>query len=116
MQERARYYCVVFLNQLALSHKEAHGGSALAKKLIDLYFTLFKMLVEGNIGRAAEVKKVQAGLHHTAGNLHPCTYVVCYTLAQTPQPLMLVMFTFELCITSCHVWHARGGVLTTFFC
>ncbi|MEW5300806.1 MAG: hypothetical protein WDW36_003711 [Sanguina aurantia] len=59
MQERARYYCVVFLNQLALSHKEAHGGSALAKKLIDLYFTLFKMLVEGNIGRAAEVKKVQ---------------------------------------------------------
>lgn len=66
MQERARYYCVVFLNQLALSHKEAHGGSALAKKLIDLYFTLFKMLVEGNIGRAAEVKKVQAGLCHTA--------------------------------------------------
>ncbi len=42
LSDRARYYCVVSLNQLALSHKDKFGGPALARKLIDLYFTLFK--------------------------------------------------------------------------
>ena len=33
----------------------------LAKKLIDLYFTLFKLVVEGSIGSAAALRKQQVG-------------------------------------------------------
>jgi ribosome biogenesis protein MAK21 len=42
LSDRARYYCVVALNQLALSHRDKYGGPDLARKLIDLYFTLFR--------------------------------------------------------------------------
>jgi len=35
------------------------GGSDLAKRLIDIYFTLFKMILEGHIGRAAAAAKEQ---------------------------------------------------------
>lgn len=61
LTDRARYYSVVFMNQLVLSHKESEGGGGLARKLVDIYFTLFKMLVEGHIGQAAQVKKQQVG-------------------------------------------------------
>eukprot|EP00775_Hariotina_reticulata_P010046 gene10046-10202_t len=40
LSDRARYYCVTFLNQLALSHRASEGGSDLAQKLINIYFSL----------------------------------------------------------------------------
>ncbi|KAF5834970.1 CBF/Mak21 family-domain-containing protein [Dunaliella salina] len=60
LQTRARYYAIVFLNQLPLSHKEKEGGPALARRLVDLYFTMFRLIVEGQVGSAAEVGKAQA--------------------------------------------------------
>jgi hypothetical protein len=39
--------------------QEAEGGSGLANKLVGIYFTLFRMLVEGHIGVAAETRRVQ---------------------------------------------------------
>jgi ribosome biogenesis protein MAK21 len=53
LAERGRYYAVTFLNQLALSHRPQEGGSALAQKLIDIYFSLFRLLLEGKLGNAA---------------------------------------------------------------
>jgi ribosome biogenesis protein MAK21 len=53
LAERGRYYAVTFLNQLALSHRPQEGGSALAQKLIDIYFSLFRLLLEGRLGNAA---------------------------------------------------------------
>jgi ribosome biogenesis protein MAK21 len=53
LAERGRYYAVTFLNQLALSHRPEEGGSALAQKLIDIYFSLFRLLLEGRLGNAA---------------------------------------------------------------
>lgn len=41
LSDRAKYYSIIFLNQMVLSEKEAEGGSALAKDLIDCYFALF---------------------------------------------------------------------------
>ena len=35
------------------------GGGKLAEKLIDIYFTLFKLILEGRLGHAAEVKQHQ---------------------------------------------------------
>lgn len=35
------------------------GGSALAKKLINTYFTLFHLILEGKAGRAAEIQAVR---------------------------------------------------------
>jgi ribosome biogenesis protein MAK21 len=51
---RAQYYAVVTLNQMVLSHKDTRGGSALATKLIDIYFTLFRLTLDHKIGHAAE--------------------------------------------------------------
>ncbi|KAK9820060.1 hypothetical protein WJX72_005600 [[Myrmecia] bisecta] len=59
LAERARYYCVVFLNQMVLSHRESEGGSALAKKLIDVYFGLFKLILEGQVGHAASLARAR---------------------------------------------------------
>lgn len=40
---RARYYAVIFLNQILLSN---HGdGPKLARRLVDIYFALFKVLI-----------------------------------------------------------------------
>jgi len=57
LQERARYYAVVFLNQMVLSHKASEGGADLARKLVELYFTMFRMVIEGHFGRAGEARK-----------------------------------------------------------
>jgi len=35
------------------------GGSALAKKLISIYFTLFQLILEGKVGHAHELKATQ---------------------------------------------------------
>ncbi|KAL6757303.1 CBF/Mak21 family-domain-containing protein [Haematococcus lacustris] len=59
LQDRARYYAVVFMNQLPLNRKESEGGASLAGKLVGLYFTLFRMVVEGSIGLAAATRKLQ---------------------------------------------------------
>ena len=45
---------MVTLNQMVLSHTSKHGGSALAIKLIDIYFTLFRLVLDRKIGVAAE--------------------------------------------------------------
>ncbi|GIL62556.1 hypothetical protein Vafri_16644, partial [Volvox africanus] len=57
--DKARYYAVIFLNQIPLSRHASEGGDALAKQLISVYFTLFKMVVEGSIGAAAQLRKQQ---------------------------------------------------------
>ena len=41
------------------------GGIDLAQRLIDIYFTLFKMILEGHIGRAAAAVKQQEAKHPT---------------------------------------------------
>ncbi|KAI7841479.1 hypothetical protein COHA_004873 [Chlorella ohadii] len=63
LQERARYYAVVYLNQMVLNHKQqaqAAAGGSLARRLIDVYFTVFKMVLDGKIGTAAQLAKAQA--------------------------------------------------------
>ncbi|GLI62277.1 hypothetical protein VaNZ11_004885, partial [Volvox africanus] len=59
LADKARYYAVIFLTQIPLSRQASEGGDALAKKLISVYFTLFKMVVEGTIGAAAQLRKQQ---------------------------------------------------------
>uniref|UniRef100_A0A383VK77 CCAAT-binding factor domain-containing protein n=1 Tax=Tetradesmus obliquus TaxID=3088 RepID=A0A383VK77_TETOB len=59
LAERGRYYAVTFLNQLPLSHRPQEGGTALAQKLVDIYFSLFRLLLEGRVGNAA-VRQQQA--------------------------------------------------------
>ncbi|KAI3423892.1 hypothetical protein D9Q98_009726 [Chlorella vulgaris] len=63
LQERARYYCVVYLNQMVLSHRQQQQGKAgqgsLARRLIDVYFTVFRMILDGKIGTAAQLNKAQ---------------------------------------------------------
>ena len=47
------------------------GGSDLAKRLIDIYFTLFKLILEGHIGRAAaSVKQQEAKLPAKSKDRH----------------------------------------------
>ena len=54
LQDRARYYAIVFLNQMVLTHKDAPmGGVSLARRLVDLYFTMFKLVMEGKVGTVA---------------------------------------------------------------
>lgn len=50
---RARYYAVVTLNQMVLTHHPQHGGPV-AAKLIDIYFTLFQLVLDGKLGFLAE--------------------------------------------------------------
>ncbi|GAB4813011.1 hypothetical protein N2152v2_000057 [Parachlorella kessleri] len=57
LADRARYYCVVYLNQMVLGHRDSTGGAVLARRLVDLYFTLFKMTLDGKIGTAASLAK-----------------------------------------------------------
>jgi hypothetical protein len=45
---------VVTLNQMVLSHNAKLGGAKLAEKLIDIYFTLFRLVLDRKIGVAAE--------------------------------------------------------------
>ncbi|EFJ51407.1 hypothetical protein VOLCADRAFT_87659 [Volvox carteri f. nagariensis] len=59
LADKARYYAVVFLNQVPLSHRASEGGDALARQVISVYFTLFRMVVEGQIGVAAQLRKQQ---------------------------------------------------------
>ena len=74
LSERARYYAAVTLNQLALSARPEHGGAGLAKRLVEIYFKLFALILEGKLGQAAalkrdidERKEQQRGYHHGGG-------------------------------------------------
>ena len=64
------------------------GGSVLANKLIDIYFTLFKMILEGHAGHAAAATKSQeeaAAAAQPKKNRHRC--VECLPrLLGTPGP------------------------------
>jgi ribosome biogenesis protein MAK21 len=67
LAERGRYYAVTFLNQLALSHRPQEGGFALAQKLIDIYFSLFRLLLEGRLGNAAAREQQKADAAKSKG-------------------------------------------------
>lgn len=64
LNDRARYYAVVYLNQLVLTGKDrsvaiSDGSTvSLAKKLVDLYFTLFKLIISGTLGTVATIAKI----------------------------------------------------------
>jgi hypothetical protein len=45
--------------QVPLSHRASEGGEPLARQLVDLYFTLFRLVVEGHMGAAAALRKQQ---------------------------------------------------------
>ena len=45
LSQRAQYTSIIFLNQLILSRNEFEGGSKLAEKLINLYFSFFQILI-----------------------------------------------------------------------
>ena len=45
LAQRAQYTSVIFLNQIVLSKNEFQGGSRLAEKLINLYFSFFQILI-----------------------------------------------------------------------
>ncbi|GFH22680.1 CBF domain-containing protein [Haematococcus lacustris] len=64
------------LSQLLLQHpvmkpvvlrEESEGGASLAGKLVGLYFTLFRMVVEGSIGLAAATRKLQVAAMNVCG-------------------------------------------------
>ncbi len=37
--------------------QKSEGGGELAKKLVELYFTMFRLVIEGHFGRAGEARK-----------------------------------------------------------
>jgi ribosome biogenesis protein MAK21 len=84
LADRARYYAVVYLNQMTLTHRDAMVSAAaapnnktnndsdkkkkkkngaeqgdesgsLARRMVDLYFTLFKLITEGKLGTSASL-------------------------------------------------------------
>jgi ribosome biogenesis protein MAK21 len=65
LKDRARYYAVIYLNQIVLSSKDPpkvlpNGTSVtLAKRLVDIYFTLFKLIIEGSLGTAASIAQAK---------------------------------------------------------
>ena len=65
LKDRARYYAVVYLNQIVLSKKDVprmlpNGTKAsLAKRLVDIYFSMFKLIIEGSLGTAASIAQAK---------------------------------------------------------
>lgn len=43
------------IDGLEVSIVACTGGSALAEKLVDIYFTLFKLILEGKLGHTSEL-------------------------------------------------------------
>jgi len=66
LKDRARYYAVVYLNQIVLEKRDAPGrlpdGTTvtLGKRLVDIYFTMFKLIMEGKLGTAASLRDAKA--------------------------------------------------------
>eukprot|EP00854_Cymbomonas_tetramitiformis_P005290 gene5290-6432_t len=58
LPQRARYSAVIFLNQLQLSHRPE--GKALAASLINVYFSMFKLLIKEGEKETAKAKEEQA--------------------------------------------------------
>ncbi len=65
LKDRARYYAVVYLNQIVLSSRDAprrlpDGTTVtLGKRLVDIYFTMFKLIMEGKLGTAASIAQAK---------------------------------------------------------
>lgn len=65
LKDRARYYAVIYLNQIVLSSKDSpkvlpDGTSVtLAKRMVDIYFTLFKLIIDGSLGTAASIAQAK---------------------------------------------------------
>ena len=65
LKDRARYYAVVYLNQIVLEKRDATGrlpdGTTvtLGKRLVDIYFTMFKLIMEGKLGTAASLREAK---------------------------------------------------------
>jgi ribosome biogenesis protein MAK21 len=53
------YYAIITLNQMVLSHHPKHGAPV-ATKLVDIYFTLFRLVLDRRVGVAAERARAQA--------------------------------------------------------
>lgn len=53
LSDRARYYSVIYLNQMVLTHKDG----TLARKLVGLYFSFFSLILDGKLGTAATLSK-----------------------------------------------------------
>lgn len=54
---RARYHAVVFLNQILLSSQG--DGPKLARRLVDIYFALFKVLISMNVEAEQDAKSLK---------------------------------------------------------
>lgn len=65
LKDRARYYAVVYLNQIVLSSRDVPrrlpDGTmvTLGKRLVDIYFTMFKLIMEGKLGTAASIAQAK---------------------------------------------------------
>jgi ribosome biogenesis protein MAK21 len=58
LSDRARYVGVLFLSQILLDrHYAENEGEGLARRLIDIYFTLFGLIVDGKLGLAAKLEQ-----------------------------------------------------------
>ncbi|XP_065660946.1 CCAAT/enhancer-binding protein zeta isoform X2 [Hydra vulgaris] len=55
MAEKAQYYAICFLNQIVLSQKEKN----IAAKLIQIYFSFFKLLVKKENSKAKDVQETK---------------------------------------------------------
>lgn len=107
LTDRARYYSVTFLNQLALSHRPQEGGSALAEKLIDIYFSLFKLLLEGRLGNAAarqqQQKQQHKGKYGKGGKNNNQKRKGQQEDEEKDEGESLQQVCFFCCVTFCHV-------------
>ena len=65
LQDRARYYAVVYLNQIVLSNRDKpmslpnKKSISLGKRLVDIYFTLFKLIIDGVLGTSASIAQAK---------------------------------------------------------
>ncbi|WPT12707.1 Ribosome biogenesis protein NOC1 [Picochlorum sp. SENEW3] len=65
LQDRARYYAVVYLNQIVLSNRDKpmslpnKKSITLGKRLVDIYFTLFKLIIDGVLGTSASIAQAK---------------------------------------------------------
>lgn len=84
LQERARYYGVVFLNQMVLSHNASQGGVHIHKlsfsgsccSSIDLFFSSFVILLQqyggfGLLGRSKDLRRANLPCQCTTLRLRP---------------------------------------------
>eukprot|EP01023_Acetabularia_acetabulum_P059807 TRINITY_DN7190_c0_g1_i2.p1 TRINITY_DN7190_c0_g1~~TRINITY_DN7190_c0_g1_i2.p1 ORF type:complete len:1104 (+),score=203.09 TRINITY_DN7190_c0_g1_i2:85-3396(+) len=57
LKTKAQYYAILFLNNIILSNNQ--DDRQLAKKLVDLFFMLFRLILSGKMGHAAKLQQEQ---------------------------------------------------------